>query len=120
MKNYTLITLLACFFIAGCDEADDRWTVVPVPSDSRAVYDMLLLDTGLGRDALAVVTRRQSTSGVSYGLREVNCHQRTFRYMGYGDSWDEMMASVDDTEPMTPLVNGSISYYVASAACAAR
>lgn len=90
---------------------------VLVPSDPKATYDIEVMDVGQGKSALVVVGRRVGPSGTSFTAREVNCVNATFRYMGEGDTFDELKANINDRAPMAPLVEGSISYYIVQAAC---
>lgn len=88
-----------------------------VPSDPNATYDIEVMDVGEGKSALLVVGKRVGPSGTSYTAREVNCFKSTFRYMGEGDTFNEMKANINDRARMGPLVQGSISYYIVQAAC---
>ena len=90
---------------------------VLVPSDPKATYDIEVMDVGQGKSALFVVGKRVGPSGTSFTAREVNCVNATFRYMGEGDTFDEMKANINDRASMAPLVEGSISYYIVQAAC---
>ncbi len=91
--------------------------MISVPSDPSAQYAIVVDDVGLGRSALMVISKRDGPSGTSYAIREVNCTNSTFRYMGEGDSLEEAIASVNDRSKMSALVEGSISYFVVRAAC---
>lgn len=91
--------------------------LVAVPTDPSARYSIVVQDVGLGRRALMVISKRDGSSGTSYSIREVNCLNGTFRYMGEGDTLSEATASVRDDAPMSQLVQGSISYYIVQASC---
>lgn len=88
---------------------------VNVPSDPGVNYAIVVQDYGGGTKS--VVTKRDSKSGTSYSIREVNCNSETFRYMGEGDTLEEAISNLDDTQSMSPVTNGSISYYILKAAC---
>ena len=88
---------------------------VNVPSDPGVNYAIVVKDYGGGTKS--VVTKRDSKSSTSYSIREVNCNSKTFRYMGEGDTLEEAISNLDDTKSMSPVTNGSISYYILKAAC---
>ena len=90
---------------------------VRVPTDPNVTYDIQILDTGTGSDAVAVLSKRVGSSGTSFALREVNCLNLTFRYMSEGDTMEQLKANIRDDAKMTQLLEGSISYYIALAAC---
>ena len=88
---------------------------VNIPSDPSADYAIVVQDYGEGTKS--VVTKRDGQSGTSYSIREVNCLFKTFRYMGEGDTLEDAISNLDDTQSMSPVTNGSISYYILKAAC---
>jgi hypothetical protein len=88
---------------------------ISVPSDPNSRY--FALERGGTATMPTITTRRVGPSGTSYSRREYDCRAQTFRYLGEGDSREEMEASQPQRD-MTPLVSGSISYYVGRAACA--
>lgn len=113
VKILLLASIASSFLATGAFSAES----VNVPSDSSANYGIVVRDVGFGREALIVISKRDGSSGTSYSIREVNCNNQTFRYMGEGDTLEEAMDSLDDKSKMSPLVEGSISYYIVRAAC---
>ncbi|MEE4675711.1 hypothetical protein V2K57_13255 [Pseudomonas alliivorans] len=89
-------------------------TPLPVPSDTKAQYFVLERDTK-GNER-KITTKRAGPSGTGYSQRLVNCSAGTFKYLGDGETLQEMKASKPDVK-MAPLTEGSISSYVAEAAC---
>lgn len=87
-----------------------------IESDPSATY--YNLEIGGGGNLRTIVTKREGKSGTSFAKREVNCVDRTFRYLGDGDSMAAMKAS-KPSPSMGPLTERSISSYVADQACAA-
>ncbi|MBX8528524.1 hypothetical protein K5D32_02555 [Pseudomonas cichorii] len=85
-----------------------------VPSDTKASYFVLERDTK-GNER-KIITKRVGPSGTSYSQRLVNCPAHTAKYLGDGDTLDAMRASKPDAN-MGPIVQGSITFYVAEAAC---
>jgi hypothetical protein len=86
-----------------------------VPSDARASY--LILSVGKNAAGnVEIVTRRDGSSGVSYSKREVDCGSMLFRYLGSGDTPEEMQRGRPD-QRMAGLVTGSISDVVSRTAC---
>ena len=109
-------TLVVAFSIFASIAYAQEFRAVSVPSDANARYKIAIL-AGFERSALAVVSQRQGPSGTSYAIREVNCINQTFRYMGEGNTLQDAMANIRDTDRMAALVTGSISYHIAQAAC---
>lgn len=91
---------------------------ISVPSDNKALYDVVLVKQIKGN--LLVITRRDGPSGITFSAREIDCQSATFRYLGTGNTIDEMLtnAPYHETELMGPLTDRSISTYVALYACA--
>ena len=91
--------------------------LIRVPTDAKARYDLLMVKPINGN--LLVVTQRSGPSGVTFSAREVNCRNMTFRYLGTGDTMQEMLdnAPFHEKERMGELTPGSISTYVSSYAC---
>jgi hypothetical protein len=89
-------------------------TLISVPTDSKAKY--FLLEKSEANGKVTIVTKRIGSLGTSYSKRLVDCNNKTFMYLGEGDSLEEMKKSKPDTK-MSPLTPGSISTYVANSAC---
>lgn len=86
----------------------------PVPSDPKAKY--YILDKS-GADAeRTITTKRVGSSGESFSKRLYNCTNKTWKYLGEGDSLEEMNTSKPQGE-MGALTDQSISFYIGQAAC---
>lgn len=85
-----------------------------IPSDSKANY--LVLEKGGSGPQRTIVTKRTGSSGTSYSKRLYDCSNGTVKYLGSGDSPEEMRRSKPDPR-MGPIVEGSIAYYVGREAC---
>jgi hypothetical protein len=85
-----------------------------VPSDSKATYTILARDTS-GNER-TITTKRVGSSGTSYSRRLYNCADRTVKYLGSGETLDQMRASQPDPR-MGSIVKGSIADYVGAEAC---
>lgn len=85
-----------------------------VPSDAKAQY--FVLERGTQGNERKITTKRIGPSGTSYSQRLVNCSAGTAKYLGDGETLEAMKTSKPDAN-MSPLVQGSIAYYVAEAAC---
>lgn len=109
--------IISSFFVAVIPIALHSAEFVDVPSDPTAVYAITVKDVGKGDDALLIISKRDGTSGTSYALREVNCVNQTFRYMGEGDTLEDALNNVHDKDKMSGLVAGSISFHIVQAAC---
>ncbi|QHF08636.1 hypothetical protein [Pseudomonas syringae] len=109
MRNRMLAVLAVAAMPAFASE-----TKLAVPSDTKAQYFVLERDTK-GNER-KITTKRVGPSGTGYSQRLVNCSAGTFKYLGDGETLKEMKASKPDGK-MAPLTQGSISFYVAEAAC---
>ncbi|WP_437883526.1 hypothetical protein [Pseudomonas sp. LRF_L74] len=109
MKLHVLAALL---LTAGSAIAAE--TPLAVPSDTKASYTILERDTK-GNER-KITTKRVGPSGTSYSQRLYNCSANTVKYLGDGDTLEEMKASKPD-DKMAPIVQGAIAYYVGQAAC---
>lgn len=89
-------------------------TSLYVPSDSKATYTVLDRDT-TGNER-TITTKRVGSSGTSYSRRLYNCADRTVKYLGSGETLEQMKASQPDPQ-MGPIVTGSIADYVGAEAC---
>ncbi len=64
----------------------------------------------------SIVTKRVGSSGVSYSKRLYDCKNNTVKYLGSGDTIEQMNKSKEDVK-MSPIVNGSIAYEVGLIIC---
>lgn len=78
---------------------------LPIPSDSKAQY--FVLERGGSKKMPTMVTKRV---GISYSKRIFDCEAGTVKYLGTGDSLEEMAASKPGPY-MAPLVEGSTAFY---------
>lgn len=79
-----------------------------VPSDSSARYTVIEHGSLMGNPTLTV--RREGKSGVSFSKRLFDCNNNSAKYLGTGDSLQEMNSAVPDST-MTTNVEGSIQYW---------
>lgn len=89
---------------------------IPVPSDSKARYTALQVTPKPG-GTVEILSRRVGPSGTSFALREVDCRNDRFRYLGEGDTREEALQRKDSPGPMADLFDGSISWHVSHFAC---
>lgn len=87
---------------------------IAIPSDSKAEYTVLTKGENAGLKT--IVTKREGSSGVSYSERAYDCVNRTVKYLGSGDSLEQMKSSAAD-QNMSDIVPGSIADYVGNEAC---
>ena len=85
-----------------------------IPSNANAKY-YVLEKSGIG-DERVIVTKRVGSSGESYSKRLYNCADSTVKYLGDGDSLEEMNSSKEDKN-LAPIVEGSIAHFVGIEAC---
>lgn len=115
MKKILVAASMAVSFVAVAQV--DIGKPYKIESDLSATY--YNLEIGGSGNLRTIVTKREGKSGTSFSKREVNCSNRTFRYLGDGDSLAAMKASKPSPN-MGPLTARSISSYVADQACAAQ
>ncbi|MDR8489577.1 hypothetical protein OSC18_08735 [Serratia nevei] len=107
-KSLFLITLLASPLVFSAEYR------ISIPTDSKSVYTVL----GKGeRDGLkTIITKREGSSGVSYSERAYDCVNRTVKYLGDGETLEQMKLSRADPN-MSDIVPQSIADYVGNEAC---
>lgn len=89
-------------------------TTVSIPTDSKAKYT--IIDKAMNGSMSTITTMRDGPSGVSYSKRLYDCTAWTVKYLGDGDTLDQMNASQPD-DGMSPIVDNSIAYYLGQKAC---
>jgi hypothetical protein len=99
--------------------ASEGGTPYRAPADPNAEY--ILLDVKQGeRGRIIAVTRRTSSSGVSYSRREIDCDAQLARYVGEGETRAETERMLSNPGEMAPLVEGSSTHAAVQAACGKR
>lgn len=89
-------------------------TTISIPTDSKAKYT--IIDKSLNGSMATITTMREGPSGTSYSQRLYDCTSWTVKYLGDGDTLEQMKASKPD-EGMSPIVDNSIAYYIGQRAC---
>lgn len=87
---------------------------VSVPTDPKASY--VVLDKSRSGDMATITTKREGPSGSSYSKRLYDCKAGTVKYLGDGDTLEQMNSSAPDPN-MAPIVEKSIAYYIGQRAC---
>ncbi|HGI9273969.1 hypothetical protein [Klebsiella pneumoniae] len=108
MKKLALVLMLTVSF--GTASA----TTISIPTDSKAKYT--IIDKSLNGSMATITTMREGPSGTSYSQRLYDCTSWTVKYLGDGDTLEQMKASKPD-EGMSPIVDNSIAYYIGQRAC---
>lgn len=106
--HLVLITLIVSTSVLAAE------TPLSVPSDAKAQF--FVLEKGGSGSQRTIITKRVGSSGTSYSKRLYNCADSTVKYLGTGDSLEDMNKSNPDPN-MGPIVQGSIAYYVGLEAC---
>lgn len=94
---------------------------IPVPSDPHANYYALTLTRGLNDGEVILTTHRDGPSGTSYTKRLNDCIAHTYRYLGDGDTIEEMNSPSPafqraNANPAA-IASGSISDFLWNYAC---
>ncbi|EIX9519321.1 hypothetical protein ACWA9T_001889 [Klebsiella pneumoniae] len=108
MKKLALVLMLTIAFSAASA------TTISIPTDSKAKYT--IIDKSLNGSMATITTMREGPSGTSYSQRLYDCTSWTVKYLGDGDTLEQMKASKPD-EGMSPIVDNSIAYYIGQRAC---
>ncbi len=108
-----LLSVLVFLFAAAPSLAGEKYRV---PADTKAVYEVLSVETRA--DGLKeIITKRTSPMwGDSFSKRLVDCDAKLAKYLGDGDTLDEMNASKPSPK-MRPLVAGSSTHSAYLQAC---
>ena len=86
-----------------------------IPSDPRAQYHVL--GKGGTHNNPTLVTKRIGSSGTSYSEWLFDCSASKAKYLGHGDTLEEMQASSPYNSEMGPIVEESITWYAWRHAC---
>ena len=114
-QRLSVVFFAASALLTACAPAEPQeGTPLAVPSDANAQY--FVLEKAGTPERPIIVTKRIGSSGTSYSRREVDCATRTWRYLGTGDTKEQMNAGPADPN-MTELVPGSIADVVSTEAC---
>ncbi|MHC6758252.1 hypothetical protein [Yersinia ruckeri] len=111
MRNNWKILIPALFFSPFLNAAEYK---INIPSDSKAEY--VVLNKGNLGDLKTIVTKRSGSSGISYSERAYDCNNRTVKYLGSGETLEQMKASSEDKN-MSDIFSGSIADFVGQEAC---
>lgn len=85
-----------------------------VPSDAQAKF--YILEKGGSASNPTIVTKRIGTTFTSFARREYDCAGRLVRYLGFGDTREQMNAASPPGD-WGPITDGAIADYVGRAAC---
>ncbi len=111
MKNIYNILIPVILFSPFLNAAEYK---ISVPSDSKAEY--VVLSKGNLDDLKTIVTKRSGSAGISYSKRAYDCSNRTVKYLGSGETLEQMEASGADKN-MSEIFSGSIADFVGKEAC---
>jgi hypothetical protein len=89
--------------------------VIPVPSDSGATYSFVD-GKPLEKKQVTVTTKRESPSGTVYTTSLVDCRKGTYASLTEATTMEQLKPNPSDAQ-MTPLAQGSVSYYISIYAC---
>lgn len=109
MRSLILLAVLLSVTVVLAAE-----TPLTIPSDVKAQY--FVLDRGGTKAHPTLTTKRVGPSGISYSKRIFDCSVGTVKYLGSGDTLDEVKRSKPDPK-MSPLVEGSIAWHQWRYAC---
>ncbi|HDI5943942.1 TPA: hypothetical protein POA93_002292 [Escherichia coli] len=85
-----------------------------IPSDTKATYT--ILDKDINGSMATIVTKRVGPSGTTFTKRLYDCSSWTVKYLGDGETFEQMKSSKFDSK-MANIVEGSIADYVGRKAC---
>ena len=108
MKRLALALLAVVSF--GCFAAEE----MRIPTDTKATYTVL--DKDINGSMATIVTKRVGPSGTIFTNRLYDCSSWTVKYLGEGESLEQMKSSKSDSR-MANIVEGSIADYIGRKAC---
>ncbi|HHL2558208.1 TPA: hypothetical protein ACQ31I_000032 [Yersinia enterocolitica] len=111
MKTIYKLLIPAMLFTPYLNAAEYK---ISISSDPKAEYTVL--SKGNFGDLKTIVTKRSGSSGVSYSERAYDCNNRTVKYLGSGETMEQMKASSADKN-MSEIFTGSIADFVGQEAC---
>lgn len=85
-----------------------------VPSDAQARF--YVLERSGSASNPTIVTKRIGTTFTSFARREYDCARKLVRYLGFGDTREQMNAATPPSD-WGPITDGAIADYVGRAAC---
>lgn len=109
MKNIALLLLIASSFSVSASEYK-----ISIPTDSKADYTVI--SKGESEGLKTITTKRVGSSGESYSERAYDCAAMTVKYVGSGETLEQMKSSPADRS-MSPITPESIADYVGREAC---
>ena len=89
-------------------------TLLEASFDPDARYSIVSM-TGDAAERTAI-TQRVGLSGTSYSARQIDCTNRTVRFLGSGTSLEDLKSAVADKES-TPIFKGSLARAISEEAC---
>lgn len=105
MKKAAIFTLLLTLQTSAFSQAS---TKLHIPSDAKAEYT--IINQGGTRNQPTLTTKRVGSSGTNYSKRIFDCNMQTTKYLGTGETLEEMKKSLPDPQ-MSMIIEGSIAYY---------
>jgi hypothetical protein len=114
MRMYAVLIagVLGPCWISSAHAAD---TPIDIHTDIEGQYFLVGEGGSFGKPTL-VVKRVAPDASTHYIKREFDCDTRTVRYLGEGESLEEMQASQPEPE-VNPIVRGSIADQLMRLAC---
>lgn len=129
-EGWIILGVVTLFFLVMCNMGSDKNSKdssskeqtnesqkrLRVASDPNARYELISLDGSSNKRIIVTSRFSRKTLETTYSSRQVNCDDMTFRYLGSGDTIEQMQKSPAD-KFMSPLVPGSISSEISLLAC---
>lgn len=108
MKKVLFALIAVVSFGAGASQE------MRIPTDPKATYTILEKD--MNGSMATIVTKREGPAGTTYSKRLYDCSSWTVKYLGTGESLEQMNSSAADPG-MSPIGDETIAYYVGQKAC---
>ena len=105
--------ILVCALLASASVCAAPYKI-KIPYDPKATYTVL--DIGREGEYKTIITKREGPSGKAYSKRIYNCMTNEVKYLGSGETLEQMKNSKPDPK-MGGIVSGSIADYVGREAC---
>jgi hypothetical protein len=113
MRSHTALILTLAGALGSLSAVAEE-TAIDIKTDLEGQY--YLVEKGGTTDKPTLVVKRAGPGFNHYTKREIDCAARTVRYLGEGESLEEMSAAISDTES-SPVTEGSIPDQLAKLVC---
>ena len=111
---YSILFLPAIF--AGGDKHNEFQYVAP--GETQIYHEIKILRNEQRRIAYINEVKNKHGRITAYWLAEIDCGQKTHRYLGKGPTHRAAMQAYDESQPLVPILPNTLEAYQRNVACA--